>query len=611
MIIDMKKAISFLSMAAAVLSLVACNKTPDPETSPKDASHQLDWNFFRGSVYISGIDQYEAQLKEAIEEFFPLTADMASAQVVFIDESDVKAKSPALLKAIANDAFIVFPAYPGVEEDFAAMGVDLDIAEVADASYKPLLHCYNGYGQGFTYTMFGQTEFEDPEPIDEWTEEEWKALVEENEKLGPEEDDGGESYEWNYYESLVSAFVYWLNSELEEQIQTKAKYAVDMKGQLEDLGKRYTCSYSLNLNKTIDKNFKLNKSTTVSVDIRVFPVYKQSANGTQAGDYYIVISKIIPYNQNMWEPHNWEYNLVCRLRGYGYWFEDMNVATSLVKNDGSDISGLNYYEAPIPENKNLSKKYTEGKSFNIGGSLSGGSGDKGNSVGLGLSIGGGWSSSTSYDLSTIDFTLDSSTPTVRYRYYTHEDNITLEDTWGNNAKIDKNFPPTCRNQFNANTNWVWHVPSVEDNEKTTFKLKNKLDISYSTWYHWRCAIEYNENKRTYKTDFPEVSWKLDAPNRVPWGIIALKNSSTYEMAHVTVYDSNNRKVDVLSSSFSKDQVAKAAVPVGIYSIRFDLMDGTSQVKYGSYVYNNIEVKSGADEKSATKEISTIDAVKLE
>lgn len=614
----MRKIFQFIPTLAVLVLLAGCQKEPnsvtpgtDPAKPEEEKSPELDWNYFRGSVYLGGISSYDQELKESIETFFPLTADMSNAQVVFVGESDVKAKSPALLKAIANDAYIVFPAYDGAKDDFAALGVELDIPEISGTGYEPLLCCYNGFGQGFTYTMFGQTDFEVPQPEDneKWSDDEWAALNEENQKLGPEADDPLEEYEWNYYESLLAAFVNWLNNDLSDQEATKSQYVVDMKGRLEDLGKRYTYSYSVNLNKTIDKDFSLNRSTTISVDIRVFPVYKQSSNGDQAGDYYIVVSKIIPYNQRMWNPTCWPYRFFCRLRAYGYWFEEMNVATSLVKKSGEAISGLNFYDTPIPENKNISKKYTEGKSFNIGGSLSSGASDKGPSAGIGLSIGGGWNSSTSYDLSTIDFDMDSSTPTVNYRYYTNEENIKLTDDWGEQHKIDKNFPSTARNQFNANTNWVWHVPSVSDNENTTFKLKNKLDITYATWYHWRAAAEFDGNKRTYKTTFPEISWPLVAPNRVPWGIVALKNASTYEMAHVTVYNQSNKKMDVLYNSFSKDQVAKIALPVGTYSVRFDLIDGTTQKKYASYVYNNVEVKQGSDERSASVQISSIDAVK--
>ena len=56
-------------------------------------------------------------------------------------------------------------------------------------------------------------------------------------------------------------------------------------------------------------------------------------------------------------------------------------------------------------------------------------------------------------------------------------------------------------------------------------------------------------------------------------------------------------------------VTKIALPVGTYSVRFDLIDGTTQKKYASYVYNDVEVKQGSDEKSASVQISSIDAVK--
>jgi hypothetical protein len=154
------------------------------------------------------------------------------------------------------------------------------------------------------------------------------------------------------------------------------------------------------------------------------------------------------------------------------------------------------------------------------------------------------------------------------------------------------------------------VGSVKDNDTSTkFKLRTKIDITFASWYHWRAASEYDSNKKTYKKDLPAVEWTVGAPSRVSWGIIALKNASNYEMSHVMVYDQNNKVVDVLSNSFSKDQVAKVSLPVGKYSVKFDLIDGNSQRKFGSYVYNNVTVHQGADEKSASVEISTIDAVK--
>ena len=608
----------------AVVLMAACNRTPVP-VDPKDGGDSEETadagirSYFRGSAYQGDISAMDDDLEDAIKDFFPLGAGMGEAQILFVGENDIKAKSPALLKAIGNDAFIVFPAYEGVSDDFAQLGVDLDIATIEGDEYVPLFYCYCGFGQGFTYTMWAsEADMLEPEDDDtsSWTEAEWNKLVEANKQYADEDGalDELEDDDLNYFESRMSSFVGWLEDVIQEQMATKSAYATEIKGKLENLGKRYTQSFTYSLNEKIDKGTLcdpdyLNASSSLDVDIRVFPVYKQSSNGDQSGDYYIIVSKIIPHNQEMWQPRA-NYHGACCNRLYGFWFEEMNVATSLLNRDGSSISEIDYFERPIPENKNQSKQYSNGKSISLGGSLNAGVGDvAGLSAGAGFSVGATWSSSTSYELSTIEYTANSSSPsTVKYRYYTN--NIKLKDNWDNQTKINENFPPTARSDFYANSNWTWHVGSVKDNDTSTkFKLRTKIDITFASWYHWRAASEYDSNKKTYKKDLPAVEWTVGAPSRVSWGIIALKNASNYEMSHVMVYDQNNKVVDVLSNSFSKDQVAKVSLPVGKYSVKFDLIDGNSQRKFGSYVYNNVTVHQGADEKSASVEISTIDAVK--
>lgn len=615
----MKRLFSFFPVIAAMVLITACNKTPNPEM-PENGDSQsgkANWNYFRGPAYLGDISSYDSEMQEAIKEFFPLTAGAANAQVVFVGESEIKAKSPSLLKAIANDAFIVFPHYEGMDEDFAQIGVDLNYASIESDEYYPLLHCYNGYAQGFTYTLW-VGEDADPEEFEStWSQEEWDAMMEANKELGEVEKTELETYVLTYYESCLVAFVEWLEGAVAEQAQTKAEFVTNMKGNLEQLGQRCPNSFKFGLNKQIDKGLfyppdMLAGTGSIDVDIRVYPIFKQSSNGNNAGDYYIVVSHITPHNKEMWHPaehiHGWSAN-----RLYGYWFNGMDVVTRLVNKDGSAIPDIDYFERPIPENKNQSRQYSEGKSFNIGGTISGGGGYMGDtgqwSLMPSLTIGGGWSSSTNYELSTIEFTVDSSSPSaVHYNYYTTK-NVKMTDYWDKQDKIDENFPKTVRSDFYANTNWAWHVGSANDYDTQTYMLQTKIDISYAAWHHWRCALEYDSNKKTFSIDVPKFSWPLNAPNRVPWGVIALKNASTYEMAHVTVYDSNGKQTDVYTGSCSKDQEAKFSLPVGTYSIHFDLIDGTTQQKYGSYIYNNIQVHQGADEKSATVKISTLDADK--
>ena len=610
----MKKVFYLFAVIVAAGLFIGCDKTPVPDNSgTSQTEDNVDWNYFRGAVYVGDLNVYGAELKEAIEEFFPLiTSDMASAKVVVAGESEIKAKNPALLKAIANGAFIVFPAYDGVKEDVAALGVEMNTATIESNDYYPLLYCYNNYGMGYTYTMWATADDELEELESTWTQADWEALVEANKEYKDEEVVELEDYILSYYEARIAAFVEWLEDTVMEQEQTKSAFVTGVKGDLEQLGQRCFNSFSYTLYRQIDKATgsdpdNLWGAGSVDVDIRVFPVYKQKSNGNQAGDYYIVVSRVIPHNGNMWHPENHAHGWT-RNRVYGYWLDKMDVVTSLVNANGSaiDNSGIDYFERPIPENKNQSRQYSTGKSFNIGGTLSGGIGDvAGATLGLGLSIGGGWSSSTSYALDTIEYDVDSSSPsTVKYHYYTN--NIKLEDEMDD---VDVNFPRTSRSDFYANTNWAWHVGAAKDNDTQQYKLQTKVDITYASWFHWRGTRQFDSNKKTYSIDIPQFSWTLGAPNRVPWGVVALKNSSTYEMAHVTVYNKDNKKVDVLTNSFSKDQVAKVSLPEGTYSIHFDLIDGTTQMKYASYVYSNVEVKQGGDEASATVEISTLDAVK--
>ena len=613
----MKKLFYLLPALAAVVLMAACDKTPNPETPDNgtEQTNEPDWNYFRGSVYVGNLNDYGEEMKEAIEEFFPLiTSDMASAKVVIVGESDIKAKTPALLKAIANDAFIVFPAYEGVKEDVAALGVDMNTATVEGDDYYPLLYCYNNYGMGYTYTMWVTEDDELEELESTWSQADWNALVEANKEYESEDEEAVEwgDYILSYYEARLASFVEWLEDAVTEQAQTKSAFVTDVKGDLEQLGQRCYNSVGYSLYKRIDRAplsdpDNLWGAGSVDLDIRVFPVYKQKTNLNQAGDYYIVVSRVVPHNENMWHPENHAHG-GCRNRVYGYWFHDMDVVTSLVNADGSAIanSDIDFFERPIPENKNQSMQYSTGKTVSLGGSLNAGVGDvAGNSFGGGVSFGGTWSSSTSYALETIEYTVNTSSPSsVKYHYYTN--NVKLVDDMD---KIDDNYPRTARSDFYANTNWAWHVGAAKDNDTQQYKIQTKIDITYASWYHWRGLNPSDSNKRTYPISIPQVSWTLGAPNRVPWGVIALKNASTYEMAHVNVYDSNNKKVDVLTNSFSKNQVAKVSLPVGTYSIHFDLVDGTTQRTYASYVYKDVEVKQGGDEASATVEISTVDAEK--
>ena len=626
----MKRLDTLLLPLAAMLAILSCSKKQETtlESVPEGPHIVLNtaakWNQFHLPAYIGDLSAYPADLQTVINDFFPRRSTLEDAKVLFVGAGELTANAAALADAADRGAFVVFPG----SVDAAPAGLSPVVATFEEASaYTPLFHCHSNWGQGVTYTLWAEPEIEAPEDVTpSMTEAQWKELVKLSQSLSPESGvvlsdyDNDPDFNKNYYQTRMHVFVEWLENALLEQTLTKAESHENMKASIENLGQRLTHNFPYSLSKTIDKGTLcdpdvLSKSGSLDVEFRIYPCYLQSSNADKAGDYYSVVSTVTPHNASMWGPFVGSHG-GCRNRVYGYWFNKMDMSTSLVNSDNTPISGLEYYDRPIPENKNSSKQYSNGKSVSVTGTLSGGyGGETAGGVGsASLSVGGTWTSSTNYTLETIDYSLDSSTPTVKYSYSTN--NVKLTDDYDNWDKINnEDFPAPVRTEFSSHAMWTWHVPgsTVKDGSLDAFRLKTKITINYASWYHWRGSAEFDGNKKDYDIDLPEISWVLKTPDRTPWGFIRLRNASTYEMAHVSFYragEESGTPVATLSYSYSKGDDARMALAEGTYSVKWDLLDGTTQEKYGSYIYRNVKVHQGANADAATVSISSVDAEKL-
>ena len=583
-----------------------------------------EWTTSALSAYIGNISALPQDLQTVIRQRFPKQASMESANVIIVGADEVAANAELLKEAAAAGAFIIVPG----NVDLTPLGADPLLAPEVGSAQTPLLKCYSGWGEGEFFFMADEPEVLDlEEGASSMTESEWKKLVAINKELG---DDGGVSltdydndaaHNENYFQTRMDPFVEWLDATYLERGNMQGFLSTDydnLQATIEQAGQRLTYNYPFALNEYIDKATGsdpdyLQKSGSISVEFRVYPIYMLSSNGEKAGDYYGVVSTITPHNQSMWGPyaasHGW-----CRNRIYGYWFSEMDVATSLVKEDGTIISGLEYFERPIPENKNDSKTYSNGKTFSMNGSFSGGySGGGPYAVGT-FGLGGTWTSSTNYTLDTINYTLDSSSPTVKYHYWT--ENVKLTDDWDDWTLINQNFPAPVRTEFSAHTMWVWHVPGtvVKDRDAAKFKLKTNISLTYCSWYHWRGAVEYDSNRKNHGVKVPELAWTLERPDRTPWGFIRLRNATSNEMAHVSFYDATRPYTDPvaqITTSFGKGEEARIALVEGKYNVTWDIIDGDTNVKLGSYIYRDVEVHQGSDDSSATVRISTVDGKPVE
>ena len=588
-----------------------------------------NWDKCLLPTVIEDLSSYPAALQEVIRERFPVNGSYSNAAIIFANTGALTSNSEQIMKALERGAFLITPE----GADVSSFGITPQTSAPGDAGGMTVtMNCFRMGANGSTYQYVW---YDEPEVApsasggeSSMTESEWRELIEVNKKLS--RTDGGAAVtdydnDWvhneNYFHTRMDPFVAWLSKidhMAAKQVQASPDYD-HLKANLETEGQFLTYNYPFSINAYIDKaTFSdpdyLYKSGSISMDFHIFPVYIQSANGEdKAGDYYGVVSTITPHNQSMWGPYVGEHGWT-RNRIYGFWFDQMDVETSLVNSDGSPIDGLVYYNRPIPENPNSSKSYSEGTSVTLTGTMSAGATSTGPTANGQYSCGVTISSSTNYTLQTINFSLDSSSPTAKYHYWS--ENVKLTDDWDDWAKINQNFPAPVRTEFSGHSNWVWHVPSsaVKDGDTKQFSLRVKVKLVYATWYHWRGSVEYDSNKATHTVNVPEKAWTLSNPNRTPWGFIRLRNASSNEMAHVKFYKSGEEDKDPvaqLTTSYGKGDEARIGLVEGTYSVIWDIIDGDTNVKLGTYIYRDVKVHQGKDEDSATIRISSVDGEKID
>ena len=623
----MKGILCALGISALVFGLISCdqNTLKLPLNGGKTGNNiyvnpNTHWTNSNTPAYIGDISAYPQALQDVILRRFPRRAGIETAGVIFAGPGELSANAGELTAAANSGAFVVSPSLASL----SLLGANPKMAPTSTGGTGPLFVCYSGWGAGHFYMMYDEPVPAPAQPGEpSMSEAEWEELLRANQDLGS---DGGKSvtdfdndpaHNENYYHTRINSFISWLDAEHIRRsnfanVPLHSSYD-QLEMNIEQSGQRLTVDVPISINAYIDQATwsdpdYLNKSSSVSIDFWILPSYMLSSTGDKAGDYYSVVSCVTPHNEAMWGPYVGEHG-ACRNRIYGFWFGEMNVKTSLLDADGNAIPGLEYYSRPVPENPNSSKTYSEGTSYSYSGSISGGVSGGEPYLVESVSWGATYSSSTNYTLDTINYSLDSSTPDVKYHYWS--ENVKLTDDWDDWSKINQNFPAPVRTEFAAHSSWVWHVPAsvVKDGDTQQFQLCTTVSIDYRTWYHWRASIEYDDNLAHHWVNLPAQTWTLDRPDRTPWGFVSLRNASDYEMAHVSIYKAGHESEDpiaVLSTSYGKGDEALAGLWEGPYSLTWDFVDGNTGSVLSSWIYENVQIHQGKDKESATVKISSVD-----
>ena len=637
---------------------------PQPEVSDLEREKLAEWEPCEKLTYISGIESEDADFQSVLRQRFPRqTNNPAEAEVAFVNLAAAKAHYKELNEAYNRGALIVMMrpnridmaelAEYLVDDDEDEEGYWDDDQTVDDffsenEQLEEIFYAYTKADQ--FYTMYGEKPFDGNYPEEDHAElsEEVQQAIRAYHEQHPVETET-DSRQWlydndadqneNYFQARFDPFVDFIEEidrqkqkRAERRVFSRADDAADLSLSVED-GYFFVKDMPVSLNRTIEK-YSWSKSSTVTIKYWVSSAYMLSGNGqNKAGDYYMVKSEITPHIKPLWEVSsrpggmfNWG-----RCRIYAYWFDSMDVEYQLLNESNQPFeSNIQYYKHPIPDNENTETSYSKGFSWGLNGAISGEVGSEGPKAEASVGFSLEWSSETSYSLKSIQYERNSSSVYPAFRYWTN--NVKLTDAnYESEQETNVNFPAITHTEFSASTAWIWRVPrnssiGVDDNRQTQFKLRVSVKPVFASWYHWRGAVEYDSNKNTYNGyTGSEDGWyrhteKLPAPDRTPWGVLALKNAaSSYTIGNIKIYKQaefdakgiNAPVFTTIPSSYNVNEVAKKTIPEGTYAITYQAIDpnlGNSVVS--SWKYENIVIEQGDSPASATTEISSINAQQI-
>ena len=642
------------------------NNVPDNPISDIERQRQEAWKPCNKLTYISGIENENPDLQAVIRQRFPnQTQSLGNAEVAFVSYTTAMANLNELGDFYKRGGLIVMMR--PTEKDFDAMGDDyLNTGKEGEEGYwddgvkndehftdddemDEIFFAYNRYKAH--YTMYEESAFDGnyTDEINEMSAEEWESIRVANEQYPANSEmnyvetiyDNDYAQNYNYFQARIGAFVDFIH-EIEQGAATRRSTRAgdggddgsDMKLEVEN-GYFFVKDMPVSLNHRIEKDFYWNKNSTVTIRYWVSSVYMLSSNGqNKAGDYYMVKSEIIPHITPLWEVaskaggfFNWG-----RCRIYAYWFDNMTVEYELLDASNNSLTDkIQYYKSPIPENENTETSYTKGFNWGLNGSLSGEQGSEGGKGSLSLGFSLEWTSESSYSLKDIQYERNAFTAAPSFRYMANNVNLT-DDDYEDERKTNANFKPITHTEFSAKTAWIWRVPGnsnagATDNSKTNFKLRVRVKPVFASWYHWRMAKEYDNNKKTYNGYVGSAdgwfshSEAIPAPDRTPWGVVALKNAaSSYTIGNIKIYKQSEFKEKgtgapiyaTIPSSYNVNEVARKSIPEGIYTLTFQAIDPNQNNKLlGNWKYENIKIEQGQNLADATTEISTINAVLME
>lgn len=634
-----------ISVVVVGFGMSACNDDVKPSVPDIPGQETIESEWTTASARVSFLSQVDdGDFNVALRECFPNVSDLSGASVAVVSGNGLKGAIGLGLKEFYDRGGLVVVTNPNddtddIVEEFFADGY-CPLVDSTDA----ILFAFNNRDKYYTIATGSEvTEGGTTNETDQALLDELIGKADEEETPGWEEDtineDEAEAHEHNedYFHQRMESFVNWVNriydasGPVNEPVMalSRGSDSYDPRVNISNDYVEVYHSFPVSLHNRIDKGTRskedrLDCDTDIEYNYRIYPLYLFSSNGGDApGDYYIVEGSVTAHNGRVWNPYNKGHG-GCNDRVVGYYMKSLTSKYELVKRSGDSydtLDGLRFYHDPTPGTTMGSTTYTSGFTAEFNGSLSG---SYGQSAGFGgqLSLGFAcqWSKSTSQTLADVmtELTTESSDKSITYRHTVQ--NIHNKRNWG---KWDRDYPLLSRNDMTCNNAWVWKVPygknGVSDNVSTSFSVRISMSAKYGAFNWWRGASW--DNEQTFDVKAQSCVVEIKAPNRSRFGVFALRNASSKTVAHINIWKQEDA-VDgeypadkihaTIPSSYNSNEVAKWKLREGQYHIEFDIVDPNDGNKVVSrWKYDNVKVTMGRDEYSATTEVSTVDAVKID
>lgn len=610
-----------LFVAVAVLIATGCeksNKLPDITTTEKSVEYDLEDKLAGSLFYASSLPEYLSgafSLRSSI-----VTSDASQADIIVVSSSDLASKKEMIEEAWRagktiveiepkNDLHYAFWTSIGAPAYLLPQDKGNDLLFMAYHYFE----CYQ-LQNPMLIDGYMESEVADEVEADEY-EDGWNGLRNDVSSVPtPISKDAA------YINTKMAAFVDWENDNHsgangtaatdEKRDDSRSPFDGELSKYIEDgrCSQHITKSFIIGID-----NFQMAKvllsdpdlitrHSTIDLDIYVTPLYSYECNASdKSGDYYFINMTLLCRNGEMCGFYRkWHGAVVTH--GYAFYSKSIEWGASLVDKDGKELTTrMNFFKTPQPTSTLNSSTYTTGFSATLNASaMLGFANEKPTGS---ITVGGSWTWSHSNTRTVADQSIEQGTASVtKGVYYKYKCNNQRTEN-----EMEDAIPAIGRTDQLCEAGWCWRVYGTKDDDANeAFGLKFNLDPLYGYMYrHATWGTEGNvETLRITPID-NSIVFPIVPPDRTRHGVLEFKNVTSDYINAVKVYDASGKVVAKSDSAYGNDHIFRYQLPIGTYSVEYEISNGDTQGTKGRYRVKDIEISTA---ETASK--TTLDGVKI-